>query len=102
MAKAKQQAEQTANMENSFAKPVLQTSQDPNKPKPKIVHLGTLGNAKKRKANEMEGTSQKPDEQNGVSQNKENGHSVPPEIAGGLPTKTDEAGHVEKMVKPSN
>lgn len=115
--KAKKAAEDAA-AENTFAKPVLSATTNPNE-KPKIVHLGTLGNAKKRTRDQMENQGAAP---NGLpngekkvtfatnplftSPLKPETNQKPGDLRSGLfddvIKKADEDGHIEKMVKKTS
>ena len=122
-----------AATESSFSKPILTTLQaseanGEGKPAPKVVHLGTLGSARRRNRDEMEKASTsgqanglklinnipQPSSQNqtpapnaGPSTNQtENAEKVTDENKdvknvnlSGKATKVDDSGHVEKMAK---
>ena len=114
-AKAKEQG----TTENTFAKPTLKVdtaSQNQNgdqaqPAKPKIVHLGTLGNAKKRTREQMEAstkgatlTGKTENSNSNTENNSDKANGTKEKVPGSITpeskvTKVDESGHVEKMAK---
>jgi len=110
--KAKQQSETADKLESTFSKPVLgaQGTTNANNPPPKVVHLGTLGNAKKRNRDAMESfsnsTSTQAQEVKTLNDKTNLGEMIPedkslqnPHLAEGKSTKAHESGHIEKMAK---
>jgi len=108
--KAKQLSEAADKLESTFSKPVLgaqqgTTTSGTTNPPPKVLHLGTLGNAKKRNRETMENMS-KPQEVKTINDKTNLGEMVPevdkslqnPNLSGKA-TKVDESGHTEKMTK---
>ncbi len=108
--KAKQQSESADKLESTFSKSVLgaQNAANPNNPPPKVLHLGTLGNAKKRNRDAMESFSnnQAAQEVKTLNDKTNIGEMIPedkslqnPHLAEGKSTKANESGHIEKMAK---
>lgn len=106
--KAKQQSEAADKLESTFSKSVLGAQGTTNSAPPKVVHLGTLGNAKKRNREAMESsaTSTQPQQVKTINDKTNLGEMVPevdkslqnPNLSGKA-TKVDEIGHTEKMTK---